>query len=308
MFSKAKPATPDAPANGYSYVYGKPDASKQNACPLLPKTNCLYYKYDEEKQAYTQKVVCGAEAERPNVTKISPAPDRVETRIVTRNGKDYRDTVSTKCWNAKVSEWVKVEHKFSAPQFKLGANTVIPNENALFKGDIQKKTSQSTENRVDYRETVEYIEANEKNILAVGEAKEGLISSGKPFVISTLPYEATKEQLAKEQQGASMVYKIFGFLALAIGFYLILNPIAALASIGGAIPLIGGLFNALSGIVGIMIIIAAVIIAAIMTVILTIVFKVLRAITDNLLAVIAITIVVGLAAFYLLGMLGGSAA
>ncbi|MBI5224020.1 hypothetical protein HY990_06390 [Candidatus Micrarchaeota archaeon] len=303
LFSKAKPADSATAANGYVSLFGKPQLIGTNKCSILD-TPSLYYSYNKEKLTVTQKVVCGSDAERENVVKISPAPDRCTTEIVTRDGRDYKETRCEKCWNANVSEWVSVERKDGLGTFKIGANTVTPNTQTEYMGDILEKKSTSNKAGVDYRETVSYIEASTPQILAVGEAKAGSMASGKPFVVSTKDFEATRQLIVQAEKTMSLILKVLGFLAFLIGMYLILAPIPALINVAGAIPFIGQLFSGLASITGIMIFIVSLVVAIIMTLILTIIFKILRAITDNIVAVIAITIVVGLALMYVLGMVG----
>lgn len=300
-FAKYLPADAANSASGNVYLYGKPQLKGTNTHTLLGKKNSLYYNYKKEKLVVTQKVVCGYEAEKENVQKLSPAPDKCKKVIVTENGKDVEKTVCEKCWNANVKEWQEADHELSTPAFKIGQNSVSPNEKTRYIGDIQSKENSFEKSGTSYRENIQYIELSDSNVLAAGKAINGTISSGDPFVVSTKDFEGTKALIAAEQNSWIMVLKVLGFISFLLGMYLILAPIPALINILGAIPLLGGLFSGLASISSGLILILAVVSAVIMTVLLTVVFKVLRAVTDNILAVIGITIVIGLILMFVLG-------
>ncbi len=285
-FAAAKPADASAPANGANvYLYGKAALSKTNTCAMLPKTQCLYYNYTKQKLTVTEKVVCGMEADGQNVKKISSAGSRNNEQ----------------CWNAEVSEWETVDSARSAPEFKIGANTITPNDSTAYEGELTKKENSFNKGGEQYKETVRYIQASDDSILAVGKAENGVMGSGDPFVVSTKNFEATKALIAQEQKTWVMVLKILGFLAFLIGMNLILGPIPALIKVGGWIPVLGGVFNALSGIVGTAIFIASLIVAIVMTIALIVIFRILRAITDNVLVIVAIAIIIGIVVMFAIG-------
>ena len=300
-FTKYLSADSSSPANGNVYLFGPASLKGSNTHPMLGKTNCIYYDYVKEKLVITQKVVCGSEAEGENVEKISPAPDKCRKVIVTENGQDVEKTVCEKCWNANVKEWQKDDENLSTPSFKIGQNSITPNEKTKYYGDIQNKENSLQKGGTTYREKISYLELTDGNFLAARNATKGVMSKGEPFVVSSKDFESTKALIAAEQNSWILVLKVLGFISFLLGMYLILNPIPSLINILGAIPLLGGIFSGLAGITGGLILILSLVVAIVMTIILTVVFKVLRAITDNIFAVIGITIVIGLILMFVLG-------
>ena len=297
-FSKAKIVDPKVKQEGFIAIFGK---SKVKKPEMMSKTPLLYQSYIKEKLEITTKIVCGSDAEKENVEKISPAPDKCRKVIVSENGKDIEKTVCEKCFNAKVREWKEVERYLKTPELSIESYQVKPNEKTLYKGEIQSKENKINEKGNEYREKIEYIVADEKEILAVGNAKNGEINSGNPFVISTKNFGETREIIANEQKTWVLILKVLGFLAFAIGMYLILAPIPALINIFGSIPFIGGIFGGLSGVTGFLVLIVAVISAIVMSIVLTIVFKIARAVTDNIFVIIGLTVIIGLVLMFVFG-------
>ena len=189
----------------------------------------------------------------------------------------------------------------STPSFKIGQNSITPNEKTKYYGDIQNKENSLQKGGTTYREKISYLELTDGNFLAAGNATKGVMSKGEPFVVSSKDFESTKALIAAEQNSWILVLKVLGFISFLLGMYLILNPIPSLINILGAIPLLGGIFSGLAGITGGLILILSLVVAVVMTILLTVVFKVLRAITDNIFAVIGITIVIGLILMFVLG-------
>lgn len=297
-YSKAKTVDPKIIEDGFLAVFGRSNVKKP---VMMGKTALIYELYVKEKLEVTTKVVCGSEADSPNVEKISQAPDKCRKVVVSENGRDVEKTVCEKCYNAKVKEWKEVERSLKMPEFSIEKYLIKPNEKTLFKGDIQSKEEKYKEGSNEFREKIEYIESNGQEMLAVGDSKGGEITKGNPFVVSTKNFSETREIIANEQKGWVMMLKILGFLAFGVGMYLILNPIPTLINIFGAIPLLGGIFGAFASASGFIIIVFALVSAVIMTIALTVVFKVARAVTDNILVIIGLTVIIGLILMFVLG-------
>lgn len=300
-FSAAVMANAASPATGYVYVYGAPLLVSANPCRLLPEKQCLYYDYTKEVLTIKQRVVCGSDAEDSNVEKVSSAPDECNKKVVREGGQDVEKEVCEKCWNAKVKEWEVVDDKTSTPEFKVGVNTVTPNSKTDYMGELGNKKSEYDVNGTKYREEMRYIEQTSAEVLAVGSAKNGVISSGDPFVVSTKNFEATKEIVAQKQASAEFFYKLLGFLAYLIGVVFILSPIPAFIEIAGGIPWVGDVFVGLGKITGFIMYGIALVVAIVMTILLTIVFKIMRFLSDNVLVIIFGAIVVGGIVLFALG-------
>ncbi len=292
-FSTAVMADPINAADGYVYLFGKATLVSANPCIMLTEKQCLYYDYTKEQLVVKQKVVCGSEAEKSNVQKISAAADQCKKVVVTENGQDVEKEICKKCWHANVSEWDQVDAKKSTPEFRIGVNLVIPNSKTSYKGDLRQKSLEYNVNNSKYREKMIYLEQTSADVLAVGSAKNGVMASGDPFVVSTKNFEATKKLIIQEQASTEWMFRIGGFLAYLFGMLLILGPIPMFIEIGGGIPWLGGIFRSLGAITKAIMFGVSVVIALVMTVLLTLFFKVLRFLSDNILFIILGGIILG---------------
>ncbi|MFH0863396.1 MAG: DMT family transporter [Candidatus Altiarchaeota archaeon] len=290
--ARAVPASVGSPANGYVYLYGIPSLVLSNPCMLLPEKQCIYYSYTQEELLEKTGVKCGSDANKQGVVKISDASDKCRTRTVRKGGQDVEEQVCEKCINAKWTEWGIVSSKESRPDFKLGVNTV-KTPSASFKALKEHSRGEYTEQNRKLREKLSYID-NTDNVLAVGNAVNGLMTTGSPFIVSTKDYESTKEQVKTEQSTNSLIMKVIGFLAILIGMMLILRPITAFVEIAGAIPFLGDIFIGLSSITGMVMFGFSIGIAILLTIVYTLVFKLLRIFVDNIIVAVVIGAIIGL--------------
>jgi len=143
-----------------------------------------------------------------------------------------------------------------------------------------------------YRESINYIDTS-KNVLVVGNANNGIISSGDPFVVSNKNYEATKEIIKQNQKTTTLILKLLGFFCFLFGVYLILQPIKTFIEIFGGIPILGNLFVGLGGLTGFLLFGISLLLALVLTTVLTILFKVLRLFVDNILVIFIASTILG---------------
>jgi len=290
-FAKATLTDSSLMANGYIYIYDIPTLITDNPCMILTEKQCIYYDYQKEQEVEKTGVKCGSDADTPGVIKISQAPDECRKEFVREGGKDVEREVCKKCWNAKWKEWEKIDTKLSIPEFKLGMNIVNSNTLTTFMSDYYSTGEYKIENQ-NYRESVNYIDTS-NNVLVVGNANNGIITSGNPFVISNKNYEATKEIIKQKQKTSTFILKLLGFFCFLFGVYLILQPIKTFIEIFGGIPILGNLFVGLGGLTGFLLFGISLLLALVLTTVLTILFKILRLFVDNILVVFIVSSIVG---------------
>lgn len=201
-----------------------------------PKTSTPVIYYQDVKQEY-KKV----------------KQTKQETRTVQQNGQDVQQTLEH---DEYVDQWVDVSTEKKWAPFtlsKLGVDGTSADLHVTFKklfadeqpivGAAQPPAGATPDMYppTKTREIIEGISVGTK-LLVVGEAADGMISGGKPFIISDKSNDALITEMKTSESRTYWALKFAAWLFMTIGFVMLFGPIAALLNI---LPGLGKAFNGL---------------------------------------------------------------
>lgn len=185
---------------------------------------------------------------------------RTETRTKTENGQDIQETVEITEYNEK---WVdkKTDEKWAggimldniklAPenaQIKLNYQT--SEDNKVFidgAGEINNYGQQASSEIGNTRIQIKYIPNNLKEIIVVGNLSNNQMVDGEPFILTNMSDSELVESLKSSENTQRLVMRVLAWLALTIGFAMIIAPIMEIVEI---VPVLGNSIKSFAGIVG----------------------------------------------------------
>jgi hypothetical protein len=185
---------------------------------------------------------------------------RTETRMKTENGQDIEETVEITEYNEKwvekkkESNWannIKLDNIAIQPsKAKIMINHLSLEDDRVFidgLGELNNYGKEVSSKVGDTRIKISYIPNTLENIIVVGEISNNTISDGDTFIITDKSDSELFESLKSSEKTQRLILRIVAWLALTIGFGMIIAPIMEIIEI---VPILGKSVKAFAGFIG----------------------------------------------------------
>lgn len=204
----------------YDYIEGMPDAVNPIHCGYRNQKKCIYKIDLTEKKEFKWGKLCGDDAEKEGVEKKSTLKKSCELKTVFENGREVEKNICEPCFQCNWIEWDFFSVRNYTAQFKMN-NLLIDPKNAEFIGLKALESQEYKSQEGIYRIISEYYEI-ELQTIVVGDVKNSAISSGEPFIVSSLGIDEIKNRLKKNLFTTHETIRNTGIYMLSLGALLFL--------------------------------------------------------------------------------------